>query len=133
MTLREKGLEPPPKPDLALEELFTQRLTQFRGYLRSLDRWFQRNVDVTPKVNTTEVTIDVASVAANTTAEQQFTVTGLTTSDIIIVTKPSHSTGLGIVNARCSAADTLDITFMNTTASAIDPGSETYLVATIRR
>ena len=76
--------------------------------------------------------LDVTSVAANTTAEQTFTVTGLTTADNVFVNKPSLSAGLGIVNARVSAADTLAITFVNATASAIDPAAETYAIVALR-
>ncbi len=76
--------------------------------------------------------LDVASVAANTTAEQTFTVTGLTTADKVFVNKPSVNAGLGIVNARVSAADTLAITFVNATAAAIDPAAETYAVVALR-
>lgn len=76
--------------------------------------------------------LDVASVAANTTAEQTFTVTGLTTGDKVFVNKPSVNAGLGIVNARVSAADTLALTFVNATAAAIDPASETYTIVAFR-
>jgi hypothetical protein len=78
------------------------------------------------------VTINPASVAANTTAEQTFTVLGLRTSDAVFVSKPTLSAGLGIVNARCSASDTLALSFVNATASPIDAGSETYQVMWIR-
>ena len=131
--MREKGIEPPPKPDEALEQVRETRMGKLLGYMAELDKWFRLLRDALPKVQTTEVTIDVASVAANTTAEQTFTVVGLTTNDIVRVVKPSHNTGLGIVNVRCSAADTLAITFMNVTGSPIDPGSETYLVEATRR
>ena len=77
-------------------------------------------------------TIDPASVNANTTAEQTFTVTGLTTADKVIVNKPTNTAGLGIVNARASAADTLAITFGNFTAAPIDAASEVYSVIAIR-
>jgi hypothetical protein len=76
--------------------------------------------------------IDVASVAANTTAEQTFSVPGLDTGDSISVSKPSLSAGLGVVNARVSAADTLAITFINATAAPIDPASETYKITVLR-
>lgn len=76
--------------------------------------------------------LDVASVAAASTSEQTFTVTGLTTADTVIVNKPSHSSGLGLVNARVSAADTLALTFMNVSAAPIDPGAETYTIVAIR-
>ena len=73
-------------------------------------------------------TIDVASVAANTTAEQSFTIRGLKVSDFVEVCKPTLHAGLGVVNARVSAPDTLALSFVNATASPIDPGPETYLV-----
>ena len=76
--------------------------------------------------------LDPASVAALTTAEQTFTVTGLTTGDKVFVNKPTNTAGLGIVNVRVSAADTLAITFMNCTAAAIDAASETYTITAIR-
>lgn len=74
------------------------------------------------------VSIDVTSVPANTTSEQTVTVQGLQVGDFVEVMKPSHSTGLGVANSRVSAANTLAVTFMNNTASAIDPAPETYLV-----
>lgn len=73
-------------------------------------------------------TLDVAEVAANTTAEQTFTVEGLKVGDFVTVNKPSHSEGLGIVGCRVSAADTLAITFGNFTGAGIDPAAEAYLV-----
>lgn len=57
--------------------------------------------------------LDVASVAANTSAEQDFTVTGLAVGDFVQVSKPSLSAGLVIGNARVKAANTLSITFGN--------------------
>lgn len=78
------------------------------------------------------VTVDPASVATITTAEQTFTVPGLKTGDFVYVNKPSNTTGLGIVNARVSAADTLALTFMNTTAGSVDAASESYSVLWIR-
>ena len=79
------------------------------------------------------VTIDAASVAANTTAEQTFTVKGLKTTDCMIVNKPSLDAGLGIAGCRASATDTLAITYINATGGAIDPSSESYTVVAIRR
>jgi hypothetical protein len=68
------------------------------------------------------------SVAANTTAEQTFTVTGLVVGSAVWVNKPSFQPGLGIVGVRVSAANTLAITYANLTAAAIVPNAETYLV-----
>jgi hypothetical protein len=76
--------------------------------------------------------IDVASVAANTSAEQAFTVTGVRVGDFVAVSKPSLSAGLIISTARVSATDTVAITFGNLTGSPIDPAAETYLVKVFR-
>lgn len=76
--------------------------------------------------------INVASVAANTSAEQDFTVTGLKVGDFVTVSKPSLSAGLVIGNVRVKAADTLSITYGNLTASPIDPAAETYTIKVFR-
>ena len=76
--------------------------------------------------------LDVASVSANTTAEQDFTVPGLLPGDWVFVNKPSLSAGLNIANARVKAANTLSLTFGNHTGSAIDPAAESYLIFWIR-
>ena len=73
-----------------------------------------------------------ASIAANVTAEQTFTVTGLpftVNPSNVVVNKQSHQYGLGISGARVTAANTLGITFENVTAAAITPtAGETYVV-----
>jgi len=75
------------------------------------------------------VTLSPAQVAANTTAEQTFTVPGLKVGDFVDVNKPTAQAGLGIAAIRVSAANTLAITFSNNTAAPITPtASETYLV-----
>jgi hypothetical protein len=79
------------------------------------------------------LTISPAQVAANTTAEQTFTLTGVRVGDVVFVTKPTSQAGLGIVNVRVSASNTLAITFSNNTASPITPtASETYQVGGLR-
>lgn len=75
---------------------------------------------------------DVASVAANATAEQTVTVPGLEVGMVVVVNKPSHSSGLIVGNARVSAADTLAVTFANITGSPIDPAEETWSLAAWR-
>lgn len=78
-------------------------------------------------------TLTPAAVAANTTAEQTFTVPGVAIGDVVYVTKPSAQAGLGIVNVRVSAASTVAITFSNNTAASITPtAAETYQVGGIR-
>lgn len=97
--------------------------------LRWLDLLHQRVVDI----RKVDVTLDPASVAANTTVEQSVTVKGLKTDDIILsVIKPTLEAGLGVLQGRVSAADTLAIQLINTTGSAIDAGSEVYTVIYIK-
>lgn len=81
------------------------------------------------------VTLSPAQVAANTTAEQTFTVPGLVVAtDYVSANKPTAQAGLGIVGARVSAADTIAITFSNNTASPITPtASEAYKVFYVRQ
>ncbi len=69
-----------------------------------------------------------ANVAANTTAEQTFTVTGLTTGDTVAVAVPGLAAGVGLVGARVSAADTLALTFGNFTAGALPPAAGVYRI-----
>lgn len=76
------------------------------------------------------VVLSPAQVAANTTAEQTFTVPGLRASDVLVeVNKPTQQAGLGICGVRVSAANTMAVTFVNATAAPITPtASETYQV-----
>lgn len=84
-------------------------------------------------IYTCSLSFDAASVAANTTAEQDVTVPGVMATDICIdLTKPSLSAGLGIVNVRVKAANTISITYVNATASPIDPAAETYTFTILR-
>ena len=70
-----------------------------------------------------------AVVASNTTAEQQFTVTGIVNGMAVAVNKPTTQAGLGVVGARVIAANTIGITFLNATGAAITPtAAETYKI-----
>lgn len=74
-----------------------------------------------------------AATAANTTAEQTFAVTGLTTADTVHINPPaSMPDGLGIVGVRVSAADTLAIRFSNNTAGNLTPIAGAYRVVAVR-
>jgi hypothetical protein len=75
---------------------------------------------------------DPASVAAATTAEQTVTVPGVLPGDFIQVIKPTLTAGVGIVNARVSAANTVAVQWVNATAAAVDPPSETYQALVFR-
>ena len=115
----EKGLDPP--QTLGIEAWDTYWI-----------KWIKRLADRFPKTQTYSKTLTPTSVAANATAEQTFTVTGLVVSDIITINKPSLDAGIGIVNVRVSTVDTLAITYGNFTASPITPTSETYKIVSVR-
>lgn len=83
-------------------------------------------------INVYTPTLTPASVAADTSAEQTFTVTGLTVNDKVIVNGPAQTAGIGIVNARVSAAGTLALTFSNSTAAAATPTAGVYTVVAFR-
>lgn len=85
-------------------------------------------------IEVVSATLSPAEVAANTTAEQTFTITGLATGDVVLaINKPTAQAGLGIVGTRVTAADTIGITFSNNTATPITPtAAQIYLVAVHR-
>jgi len=68
------------------------------------------------------------AVAANTTAEQTFTVTGLISGTGVWVNKPSSQPGLGIGGVRISGTNTLAVTYTNSSTASITPTAETYTV-----
>ena len=87
------------------------------------------------KVGVFNLTLSPATVATTTTAEQTFAATGigLLTTDVVIVQKPTAQAGLFISNPRVSAADTLAITYGNTTSGTLTPTTnEVYKVVVIR-
>lgn len=100
----------------------------------SWDKWFNLISANSIKIIDFHITIDPSSVAANTTAEQDFSVPGLSASDYALsLIKPTHTAGIGIGNIRVKADDTISVTFINPTAAPVDPPSETYELIVIRQ
>lgn len=96
-------------------------------------RWLDLVRSYVLDIRQIDVTWNPASLAANTTAEQSVTVSGLKVGDIIIsIIKPTLSAGLGVLQGRVSAADTLTIQLINTTAAPINAGEEVYSVVYIK-
>ena len=74
----------------------------------------------------------VATAAAIGTSEQTFTITGLLTTDKVIVNGPAAPTSLcPNVSARVSAANTLALAFATLTAAACTPVAGTYSIVAI--
>jgi len=85
------------------------------------------------KASIISVTLSPAAVAANTTAEQTFTVNGLQVGDWVGVIKPTTQAGIAVTGARVSAANTLAIAFGNFTAGSLTPtASQVYSVMVAR-
>lgn len=98
----------------------------------TLFRWLQQLVLRFPKVNTYSATINPGNVVANSELTETYTVTGLNVNDIVSVTPPALDAGIGIMYARISAIDTLQIRWRNFTGSDVNPASGTYLIKTTR-
>lgn len=78
------------------------------------------------------LSITPSTVAANTAAEQSITVTGVLADDVVALVKPTTQAGLIVGTARVSAADTVQLTMGNVTASTITPTStQTYAIIAI--
>jgi hypothetical protein len=73
-----------------------------------------------------------AAVAADSTAQQTFSVPGVQVGDAVFVNKPTLQAGLGIAGACVSSANTVAITYVNATAAAISPNNETYQLFGVR-
>lgn len=97
------------------------------------DSWYVQLAQVLPTIQEFSVALNPSSVSATSTAEQDFTVTGISAGDkILSISKPTHTSGLGIVNYRVKDTNTVSITFMNVTGSPVDAGSETYTIIVLR-
>jgi hypothetical protein len=77
-------------------------------------------------------TVDLGSVAANTSETETATVLGVKTGDWVAIVKPSLEAGQMIGTCWVSATDTVSMTVMNTTGSGIDAASETMYFLVIR-
>lgn len=80
-----------------------------------------------------EVSVNPASLLANTGAETDVTVTGVTTDDMIVSVEPQAALNAGIsFSARVKAADTVSIHFVNVTAGAIDVAATNFKILCAR-
>ena len=80
------------------------------------------------------VAIDPASINANTVSEQSFALTGAATGDSLTLNPPAAglTAGLLVLQAYVSAADTIKITFQNTTGSPIDEAGANWTYKLVR-
>lgn len=73
-----------------------------------------------------------ASVNLSVAAEQNFTVTGLTTADKVIVNPFPTGNATALCSARVSAANTLTLGYVNPTAGNLTPAAGVYNIIAIR-
>lgn len=73
-----------------------------------------------------EATVDLGSVAANTSETETATLTGALTTDYVVAIKPTLEAGIILGSAWISSNDTVSIQVMNSTAGAVDAASETF-------
>jgi ribosomal protein L2 len=109
--------------------------TAFKNGLEVGDKYAKTGIAYIQALKYYAVALSPVAVVLNTTTEQTFTVAGLEVGDTVLsINKPTSQAGLGIVNYRVSAKDTLAITFSNNTGVSITPtGAEIYkvVIATI--
>lgn len=72
------------------------------------------------------------AVATIVAAEQNFTVTGLTTADKVIVNPFPTGNATALCSARVSAANTLTLSYVNPTAGSLTPAAGAYTIIAIR-
>lgn len=73
------------------------------------------------------ISITPAQVLANTTAEQTFTVLGVSVGDYInLGSAVAQTTGIVVGSVRVTAPNTISIQFANITAGALTPVAGTY-------
>jgi hypothetical protein len=87
------------------------------------------------KVGTFALTLSPAAVASVTAPEQTFAATGigLLVGDRVYVECTAPLAGVGVINARVSAADTLALQFVNPTAGSLTPTASTVYYVTVFR
>lgn len=81
------------------------------------------------KMGIATITIDLGSVAVNTSEIETATCVGVKIGDFVAVAKPTLEAGIILGDAFVTADDTISIKVMNSTAGAVDAASEAgYLV-----
>lgn len=77
-------------------------------------------------------TVNLGSVAANTSEEETFTLTGVKVGDFISVQKEDLEAGIILGSARCETDGTVTVEVINATGSAVDAASATMKVLVAR-
>ena len=79
-----------------------------------------------------KATVDLGSVAANTSEEETFTLKGVKVGDFVVVQKEDLEAGIVLGSARVETADTVTVEVINATGSAVNAASATMNVFVAR-
>jgi hypothetical protein len=85
---------------------------------------------LTPRFSCT-ATVTPASVAATTVSAQTVTIAGLTTDMLVVVNPPAPTVNACLCSANVSAANTLNLNYVNPTSGAVTPDSGTYYILAV--
>lgn len=91
-------------------------------------KWYLRLVDAILSQTTFEGTLGTTTITGVETAD--LTIDGIDINDIVQVNPPALPAGLLLTHYRVSAADTVTLTFYNTTGGGLDAAGTYHLVAT---
>lgn len=83
-------------------------------------------------ITVVSATVDLGSVAANTSEEETATVSGVKTGDVVVCIDSALEAGQVVAQARVSAANTVTLQVINTTGLAIDAASKTMTFLVVR-
>jgi hypothetical protein len=106
--------------------------TEIRSTYPVLYAWLSNLQLIFPKISTYEALMDLANIGATSYSTQIFTVTGLDVRDVIIVNPPALTSGLYLLSYYVSAANTLSLTFYNSTVGGINEAAATYKIMACR-
>lgn len=98
-----------------------------------MQNWMNVVAGNSVKLQLFEETLDPDPVSANSTDEQEFTVSGIETTDVIVsINKPSLTNDLSIGGWRAGDGSVF-ITFVNGSGGSVNPASEEYLILVLKR
>lgn len=107
--------------------------SDFRSENPALVEWLRGIPNYVPRVTNYSVSLDVASVGANSVGRQVFTVEGIDATDSIFINSPLLNVGLEMLAGyRVTAANTIEIPFWNSTGGAINPIAATFKIWAFR-
>lgn len=96
-------------------------------------RWFNLISSNSVKIYDVSTTVSPVNIPAQTTQSQSVGIVGIDSSDkILSITKPTVTSGIGIVGFRVKAKNLIEIDFANFTAGNITPPSEIYTFVLIK-